>query len=314
MACVWAAIAWAAPPPAVSQTSDRYFTTTDGVRLHYVEAGDPAAPTLIFVPGWTMPAWIFGEQVASLSPRYHVVAFDPRGQGDSQVPPQGYDHLRRGRDIAELIAALSSGAAAEAPSIDDLLASGSNPAIGERPVVLIGWSLGVLDSLAYAAQFGDSRIAALVLVDNSVGEEPVPEAPPPAAAAVNHGPRPRPHYGCTRRFVAGMFVTPQDPDYIDRLTAACERTPEPAARALLSYPVPRTYWRDALYAVRRPILYIVRPRLAGQAYNLAHNHGDAESVEFSTAGHALFVDEPQRFDALVTDFLARKLGPGAIAP
>ena len=38
----------------------------------------------------------------------------------------------------------------------------------------MGWSLGVLDSLAYVSAHGDDRLAGLVLVDNSVGEEPAP--------------------------------------------------------------------------------------------------------------------------------------------
>ena len=35
--------------------TDRYFTTSDSVRLHYIEAGAPDLPTIVFVPGWTMP-------------------------------------------------------------------------------------------------------------------------------------------------------------------------------------------------------------------------------------------------------------------
>jgi len=81
----------------------RFFTTSDGVRLHYLEAGPPTAHVIVFVPGWTMPAWIWGPQIEALAGRYHVVAFDPRGQGDSEVAATGYEPQRRGEDIAELI-------------------------------------------------------------------------------------------------------------------------------------------------------------------------------------------------------------------
>ena len=57
---------------------NRVVTTSDGVRLHYLEAGPQAAHTLVFVPGWTMPAWIWMPQILAFSHRYHVVAFDPR--------------------------------------------------------------------------------------------------------------------------------------------------------------------------------------------------------------------------------------------
>jgi hypothetical protein len=39
---------------APNQTS-AFFTTSDGVRLHYVEAGDSKARAIVFEPGWTMP-------------------------------------------------------------------------------------------------------------------------------------------------------------------------------------------------------------------------------------------------------------------
>ena len=142
----------ASPPTALPrEVTDHFFLTSDGVRLHYLEAGPQAAHTLVFVPGWTMPAWIWMPQISAFSRRYHVVAFDPRGQGDSAVPASGYEPERRGRDVAELIVHL------EAPK-----------------VVVIGWSLGVLDTLASIHVAGDRRLAGLVLVDNSVGEEPPP--------------------------------------------------------------------------------------------------------------------------------------------
>src|SRR5688572_6828635 len=33
--------------------ADKYFNTSDGTRLHYLDAGQGA--TIVFVPGWTMP-------------------------------------------------------------------------------------------------------------------------------------------------------------------------------------------------------------------------------------------------------------------
>ena len=39
--------------------TDHFFISSDDVRLHYLEAGPASANTLVFVPGWTMPAWIW---------------------------------------------------------------------------------------------------------------------------------------------------------------------------------------------------------------------------------------------------------------
>ncbi|MCK8786954.1 alpha/beta hydrolase [Roseomonas sp. NAR14] len=271
--------------PAHAAAESRWFATSDGARLHYLEAGRPdgrsGARTLVFVPGWSMPAWIWSPQLDAFGGRFRAVALDPRGQGESEVTPGGYTQDRRGADIGELIARLGGG-----------------------PVVLVGWSLGVLDSLAYLHDYGDSRIAGLVLVDNSIGEDP-PPTPPRGGAA---GPR-LSREARMAGFVRGMFREPRSAAYLDRLTEDALRLPEPASRALLRYPVPRSYWREAVYSTRKPVLYVVRPRFAGQADNLARNHPNAETVIVPDAGHAMFVDQPARFNAMLLDFIQRRVWP-----
>ena len=257
---------------------DRYFTTSDGVRLHVIDAGPTDAPVLLLVPGWTMPASIFRPQIDALSGAYRVVAMDPRGQGDSAVPATGYDASRRGQDIAELIAAL------------------------RQPVVLLGWSLGVLDSLAYVHAHGDSLLRGLVLVDNSVGEDPPP--PPPAPRPRRPGP-PVERDVFMRSFVRSMFRRPQSPAYLDALTDQALRTPPDAAAQLLNYRLPRTYWKEAVLSVRRPVLYAITSRWQAQAANLQLHTPYAQVALFPDAGHALFVDEAARFNALLLAFLRR---------
>jgi non-heme chloroperoxidase len=270
----------AALPPDVT---DHFFLSSDGVRLHYLESGPPAAHTLVFVPGWTMPAWIWMPQIVAFSRQYHVVAFDPRGQGESAVPASGYEPERRGRDVAELLAHLAV-----------------------PKVVLVGWSLGVLDTLASIHVAGDRRLAGLVLVDNSVGEEPPPAPYRPGPA--HRGPPPN-HAAAMRQFVSAMFRHKQPPGYVDRLTQAALHTPEFASRLLLAYPVPRSYWREAVYATKVPLLYVIRPRWVAQGENLVRNRPDTEMDIFNDAGHALFVDEPARFDSVTERFLQRYVWP-----
>ena len=268
--------------PAAAWGGDVSFTTSDGARLHVIEAGPLNAQTVVLVPGWSMPAWIFQAQIQYFARQYHVAAMDPRGQGSSDIPPSGYDSRRRGQDIAELIAAL-----------------------GGRPVLLVGWSLGVLDSLSYVQQNGDAKLAGLVLIDNSVGEDPPPQ---PSPLPARRGPRLEREVQM-RRFVQGMFRVNPGPEYLDKLTEAALRTPPEVAAQLSNYGVPRTYWREAIYSVSRPVLYVVRPRFAAQANNLRAKHPAAETALFEQAGHALFVDEPARFNALVQDFIRRRVWP-----
>lgn len=272
----------AQPTALPADVTDHFFLSSDGVRLHYLEAGPPTAHTLIFVPGWTMPGWIWMPQIEGLSRRYHVVAFDPRGQGNSAVPTRGYEPVRRGLDIAELIGR-----------------------VDKRPVTVVAWSLGVLDTLAAIHVTGDRSLAGLVLVDNSVGEEP----PPPRQAPPRHPAPPTSHAVAMTQFVRAMFHRSQPPLYLERLTEACLRTPEAASRQLLAYPMPRSYWKEAVYATSVPVLYLVRPRWVAQGENLVRNRPNTEMEVFTDAGHALFVDEPVRFNSVIEAFLRRHVWP-----
>jgi non-heme chloroperoxidase len=270
----------------VEAAESRSFITSDGARLHYLEAGPKEARTVLFVPGWTMPGWIFERQIAALEDRYHVLALDPRGQGESEVTRFGYTHERRGRDIGELIRHASGG-----------------------EVVLVGWSLGVLDSLAWVAQAdGSAGVAGLVLVDNSIGEPPAPVASRrPAAEPAEMTPGQR----RARRaaFVASMFAHDPGADYRARLTEQALRMSVADERRLLAYDVPREYWAAAVHGFAGPVMYVVRPRWRAQGQSLLHAHPDATLEVFEQAGHALFVDEPERFNALLIDFLDRRVEP-----
>ena len=255
------------------------FTTSDGVRLHYLQAG--RGHTIILIPGWTMPAWIFAAQIAAWSRTYHVVALDPRSQGESDIAPSGHEPFRRGRDIAELIEHL-----------------------GVSSVLLLGWSLGVLDVLSYQHQFGDRRLAGLVLVDNSVGEDPAPVASHSGRRAPA---RPVPRAVWMRSFVRGMFAQAPPHGFVERLTEAALRTPPEAAAALLAYPVPRSFWKEALFATDKPILYMVTPKWSAQAASLEAHRPNASTVVMRHVGHAMFVDDPRQFDQVVTEFIRQRL-------
>ena len=79
---------------------------------------------------------------------------------------------------------------------------------------------------------------------------------------------------------------------------------------MLAYPLPRTYWRDAVYSTSKPVLYVVRPGwLSEQAANLARNRPGTQIAVFGDAGHALFVDDAARFNALLAGFIARTVWP-----
>jgi len=262
---------------ATSMAGAHEFRASDGVRLHYTSSGRGEA--IVLVPGWTMPASIWAPQIAHLSQSHRVIAFDPRSQGDSAIARSGHNMTRRSQDIAELLAHLKL-----------------------QRVVLVGWSLAVLEALSYVHVHGDAKVAGLVLVDNSVGEDPAPQRGGNFMARLQAD-----REKAMAEFVREMFRSPQAPEYLEALTAQSLRTPYKASVQLLTIKQPREYWRSAVYATAKPVLYVVTSRLKGQADNLQRKRPATRTAVFEDAGHALFVDEAARFNALLDEFLLEVL-------
>jgi non-heme chloroperoxidase len=124
------------------------------VKLTLYEAGTAGAPPIIFIHGFTQNYLTWEQQLASLSERFHAVAFDLRGHGASEKPlqPESYtDPSLWADDVAAVIRAR------------DL----------RRPV-LVGWSYGGYVIADYLRRYGDEGLGGLVFVDavtkNGTGE------------------------------------------------------------------------------------------------------------------------------------------------
>jgi non-heme chloroperoxidase len=252
----------------------RRITTSDGVVLSKIEAAGPANAllTIALIPGWCMPAWLWRPQLDDLSAHYRVIALDPRGQGESDVPAHGYHFERRAADIHEFLQPYHN-------------------------VLLVGWSLGALEVLEYAHRFGEDRLAGMVLVDSSVGELPVP---PPGGTFLDELRADRDK--TLNAFVHDMYAKPRPASESATLLQDVKRMSLDNSIALLSSGIPREHWKACAYAFKKPLLYVVTPQFEEQARNLEKNRPGTRIELFSEAGHTLFVDEPQRFNALMLDF------------
>jgi pimeloyl-ACP methyl ester carboxylesterase len=90
--------AWSPPllPPV-----HRHFVADDGLKLHYLDwPADPGAPVIAMIHGRLAHAHWFDPAIPFLSPRYHCVALDLRGHGDSESSKPISIH-RVAADIAE---------------------------------------------------------------------------------------------------------------------------------------------------------------------------------------------------------------------
>jgi pimeloyl-ACP methyl ester carboxylesterase len=62
------------------------FATVNGRQVFYREAGDPALPTLILLHGFPTSSFMFRNLIPLLSDRFHVIAPDYIGFGQSDAP------------------------------------------------------------------------------------------------------------------------------------------------------------------------------------------------------------------------------------
>ncbi len=83
--------------------------TVNGVKLYYEVAGE-GEETMLFSHGLLMNAHMFHKQIAFFKSRYRCVAYDHRGQGQSEVTATGYDMDTLTNDAVALIKALNLGA------------------------------------------------------------------------------------------------------------------------------------------------------------------------------------------------------------
>jgi len=76
------------PTFAAESLSDvKYKTVTiEGQEIFYREAGDPNAPTILLLHGFPTSSHMFRELIPELSERYHLVAPDYPGFGQSSMP------------------------------------------------------------------------------------------------------------------------------------------------------------------------------------------------------------------------------------
>src|SRR5262249_43940956 len=66
---------------------DRY-ATVGGLRLHYLDWGNPSRPPMILLHGIARHAHTFDHIAADYARDHHVIALDMRGHGDSDWSPQ----------------------------------------------------------------------------------------------------------------------------------------------------------------------------------------------------------------------------------
>lgn len=277
----------AAHPNDKDGRTSGFVTTPDNIRIHYIEAGtrpsSSSSPSILFIPGWTMPAWIWDAQIDYFSKKYRVVAMDPRSQADSTMTDDGDSPTGRAADIEAVIQSLHL-----------------------SPVILVGWSQGVSDVAAYFKQYGAKSVAGFVLVDGFAGVDISAEMAKGFVAMDGQLLTNREKF--TEMFVRNVYKTPQTDEYLARVEKSALRTPTAIAvtdtMAMLNIDN-----RDAVKQIDKPTL-ILTPKggFSAQFEEAMHaNIPNSELEEMEGVGHALFVDKAEAFNDRVDRFIATRI-------
>jgi len=116
--------------------------SVNGLDLHYLDWGNPGAPHLVCVHGYTSSAQAFNALARHLHDRFHIVAPDVRGHGESSWSSDGaYQYRDQVGDLAGFV--------------DQL---------GLSRFTLFGTSMGGIIAMAYAEAHAE-RLVSLVIND-----------------------------------------------------------------------------------------------------------------------------------------------------
>jgi pimeloyl-ACP methyl ester carboxylesterase len=263
-------------------------TTTDGIRLSYHSRG--AGRPILLVPGICTGQRWWNRQTEALASQHRVITFDFRGTGESARTPRGPRVARYAADLHQLLTAL------------DL-----------TDVVLVGWSLGCSVTLSYLDLFGSDRLGQLVLLEGSpkllndddwqLGFADLTAATAMVAAL------PTSYRDTIGGLVRSMFVDPETEPELDILLAeALDTDPTHTERLLWNHLTQD--WRDILAGIGLPTTVvaggqsgIITPEAARWT---ARQITGAHLEVFEAAGHALFREQPCRFNELLTAIAASR--------
>ncbi len=257
----------------------------NGATLYYEEHGEGAP--VVFLHGATAGLRYFEPQLTGLSDDYRSLALDFRGHGRSEKTELGHTLPQHARDVREFLDRLE---------LDD--------------VVLVGWSMGALVSWEYVDQFGTDRVRGMVDVDM--------EPSPLKRDGYDYGTY---EIEGLRDALVGIQTNPLE--LLDQQIEALlkrspsrelrtmmfdegSRTPAPVAGAML-LELLRDY-RDVLPEIDVPVLVCAgadeKWRSVPAVRYAAELVPNARFELFEESGHCPTVEEPEKFNGVLRDFVA----------
>ncbi len=269
-----------------SAINDGSATTSEGIRIHYLQSGDATSPrALVLIPGWRLPAFLWEEQLKKFAPAMRVIAVDPRSQGESTKVTEGNTPESRAKDYHDILGRLGV----------------------SRPV-LVGWSQGVQDIAAYLQEFGSDSVAGVVLVDSAVSAGPAEleihkEASKAELSGMSLYARFPKEY--SEGMLHAIFKKPLSDDQFQRVLKAILQTPTDTGVCMLATDMFGADRRAAVSKLNKPALVVAsaESQTLDAQKEMAASIPGAKFVAIEGAAHAVFVDQPGKFDEALLSFL-----------
>ncbi len=275
--------------------ADWEFQTVEGaggVPLNVVTAGDPANPAILLIHGFGQSHYSFFHQLDSdLADDYFLVAFDLRGHGASGKPwaTEAYSGSEVwARDVAAVIAATDI----------------------ERPVV-VAWSYGTLVAMDYFREFGVNGITGIILTGGQGALKPfrMPTDDDPGAAEfarireLQQSPDLIDYIRAGERVIPLLTASPLPERERQLFQAIGLMLPAYVRRAMMQRQLDN---QDLVEQISLPVLFCLgqedNPLLLDDGAQLAAGYDNMSLSLYEGAGHSVFVEQPERFNAELRRF------------
>ncbi|KAK9824941.1 hypothetical protein WJX74_008906 [Apatococcus lobatus] len=272
---------------------------SDGVTIAYENWGKKG-PIVVLIHGWSGSRHYFDLNAGPLSKHCRVYALDLRCHGESGRPAWGHHVARLAKDIYDMLEFL------------DLW-----------DVTLVGTSLGASIIWSYFELFGHAHLARAAFVDQPPLQNRAEDWALGSNGCYDAASLARLQMTLKLDFesvadgnLTGCLSRPIRSDVLAALKAETMRA-DPLSLGKIMADHTQSDWRPTLPRIDIPCLNVIGGKsglcpIEGCKYVTQHVP-DCEEVVFEDCNHWLYLEDPQRFNLLITDFVMRPRVPEATA-
>lgn len=270
-----------------------YLTTSDGVKLKFEQFGH-SGPPVVLIHGWSASRHYFDLNTRPIARHARVITYDQRFHGESDKPSWGFHVARLAADLSELLTELEL-----------------------NGVYLVGTSLGAAVIWSYIELFGEHRLAGAVFVDQAPLQNVAGDWKCGSTGCYDIASLTKLQCKLESDF-AGFaadnvrFCTSKPlGEQVAKVLELETLKADPRALSLLMADHTALDWRPLLPRISIPCLNLVGrrsavfpwwgPEAVGKMMSSCH------TVFFEDCNHWLYLEQPQSFNLVVSDFVSNGL-------